>query len=119
MSVASVYIIITKKLKMRKVAARWVPHHLINEQKACCQRIAEELFQRYQTKGEHCLALSITVRHDSSNDHVTKCERRHWLNRAGLRMRKLSSLSHNKSSALKIAQNFVLKNSNEKTRGCY
>ena len=36
---------------MRKVAARWVPHHLSDEQKACHQRIAEELLHRFQTEG--------------------------------------------------------------------
>jgi hypothetical protein len=35
MSMASVYRIITNNLKMRKVTARWVPHHLSDEQKAC------------------------------------------------------------------------------------
>ena len=51
MSVSSVYRINTYNLKMRKVAARWVPHHLSDEQKACRQRIAEELLHRYQTEG--------------------------------------------------------------------
>ena len=35
MSVSSVYRIITINLKMRKVAAKWIPHHLSDEQKAC------------------------------------------------------------------------------------
>ena len=61
MSVASVYRIITNKLKMRKVAARWVPHHLSDEQKACRQRIAEELLQRYQTEGEQFLRRILTI----------------------------------------------------------
>ena len=50
MSVASVYRIITNNLKMRKVAARWVPHHLSDKQKACRQRIAQ-LLHHYQTEG--------------------------------------------------------------------
>jgi hypothetical protein len=49
--VASVYRIITNNLKMRKVTARCVPHYLSDEQKACRQRIAEELLKRYQTVG--------------------------------------------------------------------
>ena len=43
MSAASVYRIITNNLRMKKVAARWVPHHLSDEQKAYRQRIAKEL----------------------------------------------------------------------------
>jgi hypothetical protein len=50
-SVASFYRVITNNLKMRKVAARWVPHHLSDEQKPCHQRITEELLHRYQTEG--------------------------------------------------------------------
>ena len=51
MSVASVYRIVTNNLKMEKVPARWVPHHLSDEQKACHQRIAKELLHHYRTEG--------------------------------------------------------------------
>ena len=61
MSVASVYRTITNNLKMRKVAARWVPHHLSDEQKACRQRIAE-LLHRYQTEGEEFLKRIVGTR---------------------------------------------------------
>ena len=53
MSVASVYRIITNNLKMTKVAAKWVPHHLSDK-----QRIAEELLHRYQTEGDKFLILT-------------------------------------------------------------
>ena len=58
MSLASVYRIITNNLKMSKVAARWVPHYLSDEQKACCQRITEELLHHYQTEEEEFLILT-------------------------------------------------------------
>ena len=58
MSVSSVYRINTYNLKMRKVAARWVPHHLSDEQKACRQRIAE-LLHCYQTEGRSPPALDL------------------------------------------------------------
>ena len=61
MSVASVYRIITNNLKMRKVAGRWVLHHLSNEQKTCRQRIAEELLYRYQTEGEEFLKRIVAL----------------------------------------------------------
>ena len=46
---------------MRKVAARWVPHHLSDEQKACSQRITEELLHRYQTEGEEFLKRTVAL----------------------------------------------------------
>ena len=45
MSVTSVYRTVIEKLQMRKVAARWVPYHLSNEQKVGRKRITEELLQ--------------------------------------------------------------------------
>jgi hypothetical protein len=61
MSVSSVYRIITNNLKMRKVAARWVPHHLSDEQKTHRQRIAEKLLHRYQTEGEEFLKRIVAL----------------------------------------------------------
>jgi hypothetical protein len=53
MSTASVFRIVTQTLQKRKVAAKWVPHQLSDEQKAARKRVAEELLQRY------CLRCSI------------------------------------------------------------
>jgi histone-lysine N-methyltransferase SETMAR len=53
MSTASVFRIVTQTLEKRKVAAKWVPHQLSEEQKAAHKRVAEELLQRY------CLRFSI------------------------------------------------------------
>ena len=50
------YKIITNKLKLRKVAARWVPHHLSDEQKACRQKIAEEFPKLKKTLQGKCFA---------------------------------------------------------------
>ena len=61
MSVASVNRIITNNLKMRKAAARWVPHHLSDKQKACRQRITEELLHCYQTEGEEFLKRIVAL----------------------------------------------------------
>ena len=44
-----------------KIAARWVPYHLNDEQKACRQRIAEELLHRYQTEGEEFLKRIVAL----------------------------------------------------------
>ena len=41
------------------LAARWVPHHVSDEQKACRQRIAEELLHRYQTEGRSPLDFDL------------------------------------------------------------
>ena len=61
MSVGSVYKIITNNLKLRKVAPRWVPHHLSDKQKVCRQRIAEELLHHYQTEGEEFLKRIVAL----------------------------------------------------------
>ena len=60
-TVAFVYRIIINNLKMKKVAARWVTHHLSDEQKACHQRIAEELLHRYQTEGQEFLKRIVAL----------------------------------------------------------
>ena len=55
MSTTSVFKIVTQTLQKRKVAAKWVPHHLDEEQKAACKRVAEELLRRYEAEGEQFL----------------------------------------------------------------
>jgi histone-lysine N-methyltransferase SETMAR len=42
-------------LQKRKVAAKWVPHHLSEEQKAARKKVAEELLWRYEAEGEQFL----------------------------------------------------------------
>ena len=61
MSVTSVYRIITVKLQVRKLAAKWVPHHLSEEQKTGHKRITEELLQHYQTGGEQFLKRIVPI----------------------------------------------------------
>ena len=51
-STASVFRIVTQTLQERKVAAKWVPQQLSEEQKAASKRVAEELPWRYETEGE-------------------------------------------------------------------
>jgi histone-lysine N-methyltransferase SETMAR len=55
MSTASVFIIVTQTLQKRKVAAKWVPHQLSDEQKAARKKVAEELLRRYEAEGEQFL----------------------------------------------------------------
>jgi uncharacterized protein YdbL (DUF1318 family) len=43
MSTASVFRIVTQTLQKRKVAAKWVPNHLSEEQKAARKKVAELL----------------------------------------------------------------------------
>jgi histone-lysine N-methyltransferase SETMAR len=52
MSTTSVFRIVTQTLQKRKVAAKWVPHQLSEEQKAARKRIAEELLRCYEAEGE-------------------------------------------------------------------
>ena len=55
MSIASVFRIVTQTLQKKKVAAKWVPHHLSEEQKAARKKVAEELLWCYDAEGEQFL----------------------------------------------------------------
>jgi histone-lysine N-methyltransferase SETMAR len=61
MSTASVFRIVTQTLQNRKVAAKWVPHQLSEEQKAAHKRVAEELQQRYEAEGEQFLNRVVAI----------------------------------------------------------
>jgi histone-lysine N-methyltransferase SETMAR len=61
MSTTSVFRIVTQTLQKRKVAAKWVPHRLSEEQKAARKRVAEELLQRYEAEGEQFLNRNVAI----------------------------------------------------------
>jgi histone-lysine N-methyltransferase SETMAR len=61
MSAASVFRIVTQTLQKRKVAAKWVPHQLSEEQKAARKRVAEELLRRYEAEGEQFLNRIVAI----------------------------------------------------------
>jgi len=51
---------VTQTLQNRKVAAKWVPHQLSEEQKAARKRIAE-LLRRYEAEGELFLSRTVAI----------------------------------------------------------
>jgi len=53
--------IVTQTLQKRKVAAKWVPHRLSEEQKAARKRVAEELLRRYEAEGEQFLNRIVAI----------------------------------------------------------
>ena len=61
MSTGSVFRIVTQTLQKRKVAAKWIPHQLSEEQKAARKRIAEELLRRYEAEGEQFLNRIVAI----------------------------------------------------------
>ena len=61
MSTAAVFRIVTEILQKRKVAAKLVPHHLSEEQKAVHKRVAEELLQHYEAEGEQFLNRIVAI----------------------------------------------------------
>ena len=61
MSTASVFRIVTQTLQKRKVAAKWVPHHLSEEQKAARKKVAEVLLWRYEAEGEQFLNRIVAI----------------------------------------------------------
>ena len=52
MSTTSAFRIMTHTFQKRKIAAKWIPHQLSEEQKAARKRVAEELPWRYKAEGE-------------------------------------------------------------------
>jgi DNA-binding MurR/RpiR family transcriptional regulator len=61
MSTASIFRFVTQILQKRKVAAKWFPHQLSEEQKAARKRVAEELLQCYEAEGEQFLNRIVTI----------------------------------------------------------
>jgi histone-lysine N-methyltransferase SETMAR len=61
MSTASVFRIVTQTLQKRKVAAKWVPHQLSEEQKSARKRVAEELLRRYEAEVEQFLNRIVAI----------------------------------------------------------
>jgi formate-dependent phosphoribosylglycinamide formyltransferase (GAR transformylase) len=61
MSTASVFRIVTQTLQKRKVAVKWIPHQLSEEQKAARKRVAEELLRRYEAEGKQFLNRIVAV----------------------------------------------------------
>ena len=64
-SEGSVQTILKKRLDLRKVCARWVPHLLTEEQKTQCLRCARELLKKY--KGCNSRVISNLLTGDESN----------------------------------------------------
>ena len=60
-SPTSAYRIVTERLHKRRIAARWVPHDLSEEQK--CQRleIAQQLLHRFREEGNEFLQNVVAI----------------------------------------------------------
>jgi len=61
MSTASGFRILTQTLHKRKVAEKWVPHQLSEEQKAARKRVTEELLRHYEAEGEQFLNRIVAI----------------------------------------------------------
>jgi histone-lysine N-methyltransferase SETMAR len=61
MSTASVFRIVTQTMQKRKVAAKWGPHQLSEEQKAARKRVAVELLRRYEAEVEQFLNRIVAI----------------------------------------------------------
>ena len=58
---ATVHKIIREDLHMRKIAAKWVPRALTEQQKRCRYETCRMHLERYQTEGENLLNNIITI----------------------------------------------------------
>jgi hypothetical protein len=61
MSTTSVFRLVTQTLQKRKVAAKWVPHQLSEEQIAAPKRVAEEQLRRYEAESEQFLNRIVAI----------------------------------------------------------
>ena len=57
----SAHSILTEHLKMRKVAARWVPHMLSDSEKHHRVKIARSLLHRYGEEGDEMLQRIVAI----------------------------------------------------------
>lgn len=57
----SIYTILTRHLKMRRVAARWVPHHLSQEQITHRVDLAKNHLVRYENEGQQFLNRIVAI----------------------------------------------------------
>ena len=57
----SVHTILTNKLNMRRVSARWVPHALSSEQKQSRVDVATQLLERYKNEGDMFLNRIVAI----------------------------------------------------------
>ena len=73
-SEGSVQTILKKRLDLRKVCARWVPHLLTEEQKTQRLKYARELLKTY--KGYNSLVISNLLRSDETWVHMFEPQRR-------------------------------------------
>ena len=74
MSEGSVQTILKKRLDLRKVYARWVPHLLTEEQKTKCLKCARELLKTY--KGSNSRVVSNLLTGDETWVHMFEPQRR-------------------------------------------
>ena len=58
---ATVHKILREDLHMRKIAAKWVPYALTEQQKWCCYETCHIHLERYQNEGKNLLNNIITI----------------------------------------------------------
>jgi len=58
---ASAYRILTDRLHKRRIATRWVPHDLSEEQKCRCVEIAQQLLHRFHEEGNEFLQKVVAI----------------------------------------------------------
>jgi len=66
--------IVAQTLQKRKVAAKWVPRQLSEEQKAARKRVAEELLRRYMAEGEQFLKRILAINETWIRDFEPRLE---------------------------------------------
>ena len=59
--VGSIHTIIRNRLGIRKVSARWVPHHLTSDQAERCLDVATANLSRFNTVGENFLSRIVAI----------------------------------------------------------
>jgi histone-lysine N-methyltransferase SETMAR len=60
-SVESIHVILTRHLRMRRVSATWVPHHLMRDKMTDRLVIAKNRFKRRENEGEQYLNRIVAI----------------------------------------------------------
>ena len=69
---ATVHKILREDLHMRKIAAKWVPHALTEQQKWCRYETSRIPLERYQNEGENFLNnISLLMKHGSGHMNLS------------------------------------------------
>ena len=91
---ASAYRILTERLQKRRIAARWVPHDLSEEQKCRRLEIAQQFLHRFREEGHEFLQKVVAIDESWIRDFEPelKSQSSEWRGKGSLRPKKIQEV---------------------------